>query len=74
MVASRIDEVEGNEVTRDELMGRFYTTYLAAVDAQVRPLDEETRDALDTATGNDLNTILDSIDFVSKQYATAETL
>ena len=69
MAESRIDEVEGNEVSTEELHGRFFMTYLAAVDPAHRELDDEERDQLDDAVRDDLTTIVNAIDFATKPRA-----
>ena len=67
-VGSQIDSVEGNDVTNEDLKDRFFNTYLSATTAIREKMTPEKRDEMDNIVQDDLTTVIESVDFVSKKH------
>lgn len=67
-VGSQIDSVEGNEVTNEDLENHFFSTYLSATADTREKMTPEKRDEMDKIVRDDLRTVVESIDFVTKKH------
>ncbi len=68
-VESQIDEVDGNEISDEELTERFFATYVTATAEARKKMTAKQRKEMDGIVRDDLKTVVNSIDFVTKKHA-----
>ena len=72
MTDSRIDEVEGNEVSTAALQAKYWQTFETAAGAKLEQMTSKQREGVETLVREDIKTIVSATDFIAKQQTKRE--